>query len=160
MSSFRLPTRSSIAKPLLALALGAALATLAACGSDTTNGTGPMDVSGSYNLATVDGSSLPYTVPETDENVIVVTGGTASLYNSPNNTYALSVGGTENGRTEFVSDAGSYSVSGSTVTFVSSSFPGASYTGVATSSGITATVPGQIVSSHRVSFSLVFDKAP
>lgn len=158
MPSFTPPSRVRFARRLLALSVGVALATLAACGSDTTNGTGPMDVSGTYNLATIDGASLPDTIPGTGDSVVVVTDGLASLY--PASSYAISVGGTENGHLEFVSDAGLYSVSGSTITFISSSFPGASYTGVATSSGITATVPGQIVGFDRVSFTLVFDKAP
>lgn len=159
MSSFTLSSRFRFAKPLLALALGAALATLAACGSDTTNGTGPMDVSGSYNLATVDGSSLPYTVPGTGDNVIVVSGAAATL--NANNTYTVSGSVTENGSdSQLLSDAGTYSVSGSTVVFVSGTFSGASYSGAATSSTITATVPGLIVGSSQTTFSLRFDKAP
>lgn len=159
MSSFTLSSRFRFAKPLLALALGAALATLAACGSDATNGTGPMDVSGSYNLATVDGSSLPYTVPGTGDNVIVVSGAAATL--NADNSYTVSGSVTENGSdSQLLTDAGTYSVSGSSVTFVSSTFGGASYSGVATSSTITATVPGLIVGSSHTTFSLRFDKAP
>ena len=158
MPSFTLRSRSRFAKPLLALVIGAALATLAACGGDTTNGTGPMDVSGSYLLATVDGGALPYTVPGTGANVIVVSGATATL--NADNTYSVSGAVTENGSdSQLLSDAGSYSVSGSNVVFISSTFGGASYSGVATSSTITATVPGLIVGSSHTTFSLIFDKA-
>jgi len=158
MPSFTMSSRFRFAKPLLALVLGAALATLAACGSDTTNGTGPMNVSGSYSLATVDGNTLPYTIPGTGDNVRVVTSATATL--NTDNSYTVVASGTENGSdSQILTDAGTYSVSGSTVTFTSSTFGGASYSAVATSSTITATVPGVIVGSDNVTFSLVFDKA-
>ena len=158
MPKFTLSPRSRFAKPLLALALGATLATLAACGSDTTNGTGPMDVSGSYHLTAIDGSSLPDTVPGTGDNVIVVSGAAATL--NADNSYTVSGSVTENGSdSQLLTDEGTYSVSGSTVVFVSSTFSGASYSGVATSSAITATVPGLIVGSSHTTFSLRFEKA-
>lgn len=159
MPTFALSCRSRLARPLLAIAVCAALATLAACGSDSTNGTGPMDVSGSYQLTTVNGSSLPFTVPHTPEHTIVITSAVATL--GADHSYTISAVGTEDGSDpgEVVADAGTYAVSGSTVTFTSSTFGGASYTAAATSSSLSATVPGAFAGSTDVSFALVFEKS-
>ena len=153
-------TRSSrfrIARPLLAVAACAAIATLAACGSDTTNGTGPMDVSGTYQLTTVNGSTLPFTIPNTPGHTIVITSATATL--GTDHSYAISGTGTADGGDpeEVVADHGTYAVSGSTVTFTSSDFGGASYSAAATSSSLSATVPGAFAGSTDASFALVFE---
>lgn len=151
--------RSRLARPLLAVAFAAALTTLAACGSDSNNGTGPMDVSGTYSLTTVDGTALPYTIPNNPEHTLVITSATATL--GRDHSYTISGIGTEDGGDpgEVVADEGTYSVSGSTVTFTSSSFGGASYTAAATSSTLTATVPGAFAGSTNASFDLVFEKS-
>jgi len=159
MPTFPNSTRSRLVRPLLAVALCAAVATLAACGSDTTNGTGPMDVSGTYALTTVNGSDLPFTIPNTPEHTIVITSATATL--GADNSYTISGQGTEDGGDpeEVVADAGTYSVSGSTITFTSSTFGGASYTAAATSISFSATVPGAFAGSGDPSFALVFEKS-
>lgn len=169
MSSFTMSSRSRfspstsshsrLARPLLAIAVAAALATLAACGSDSTNGTGPMDVSGSYSLTTINGSALPFTVPGTPEHTIIITSATGTL--GADHSYTIVGMGTEDGgdQSEVVADAGTYSISGSTVTFTSATFSGASYTAAATSSTLTATVPGVFAGSTNSSFTLVFTKS-
>ena len=99
----RSPSRRAFARPLLALALGASLAFASACGSDSP--TGPKDVPGTYLLRTVDDSTLPFSVPEGREHVIVVNSVTATL--NANNTYAVAGTGTEDGNASTViTDAG------------------------------------------------------
>jgi hypothetical protein len=158
MPTISSPQRARMIRPLFAVALFAAVATLAACGSDTTNGTGPMDVSGTYSLTTVDGDPLPFTIPNPIEHTIVINSATATL--GTDHSYTISGIGTEAGGDpgEVVADEGTYAVSGNTVTFTSSTFGGASYTASATSSSLTATVPGAFAGSSNSSFDLVFDK--
>jgi ABC-type oligopeptide transport system substrate-binding subunit len=159
MPSFTMSSRFRFAKPLLALVLGAALATLAACGSDTTNGTGPMDVSGNYSLTMVNSSTLPYTIPHTPEHTIVISSATGTL--GADHSYSINATGTEDGGdpVQVVADAGTYTVSGSTVTFTSSTFGGGSYTAAAASGTLTAVVPGAFAGSTDVTFSLIFTKS-
>lgn len=159
MSRFVLSSRSRVVRPVAALVLAAVVATVAACGSDNNNGTGPMDVSGTYSLTTVDGSALPYAVPNNPEHDIVITSATGTL--GSDHTYTIVGTGTSDGGDpqQVVADAGTYTVSGSTITFSSSTFSGASYTAAATSSTITATVPGAFAGSTNTSFTLVFEKA-
>ena len=159
MSSFTLSSRFRFAKPLLALALGAALATLAACGSDTTNGTGPMDVSGNYSLTTVNSSTLPYTIPHTPGHTIVISSATGTI--GAGHSYSINATGTVDGGEpgQVIADAGTYTVSGSTVTFTSSIVGGASYTAAASSGTLTAVVPGAFAGSTDVSITLVFTKS-
>lgn len=158
MPSFTTTSRSLLARPLLALALAATLASVAACGSDNNGGTGPIDVAGSYQLTTVNGSTLPYTIPNTPEHTIIITGATGTL--GADHSYTISATGTEDGGNpgEVVADNGTYSVSGSTVTFTSTPFGGASFIAVATSGTLTATVPGAFAGSSSASFTLVFEK--
>jgi hypothetical protein len=55
-------------------------------------------------------------------------------------------------------DAGTYALSGSTVTFTSTAHPGLVYTGTATSTTLTETVPGGFAGSTNTSFTLVLNK--
>ena len=154
-----LSSRSRVVRPVAALVLAAVVATVAACGSDSNNGTGPMDVSGTYSLATVDGNALPFTIPNTPEHTIVITSATATL--GADHSYTIAGVGTEDGSDPgtVIADEGTYSVSGSTVVFSSSTFSPASYSAAATSSTLTATVPGAFAGSTNASFTLVFEKA-
>jgi hypothetical protein len=142
-----------------ALVLAAVVATVAACGSDSNNGTGPTDVSGTYSLTTINGNALPFTIPNTGEHTTVITSATGTL--GTDGTYTIVGVGTEDGGdpTTVVGDEGTYTVSGSTVVFTSSAFGGASYSAAATSSTLTATVPGAFAGSSNTSFTLVFEKA-
>lgn len=159
MPSLTISSRSIFARRLFALALGAALATLAACGSDSTNGTGPMNVSGSYTLTTVNSATLPYTIPHTPGHTVVITSATGTL--GADHTYSIIATGTEDGGDpgQVAADAGTYTVSGSTVTFTSTTFGGASYTAAAAAGTLTAVVPGAFAGSTDVSFTLVFTKS-
>jgi len=143
---------------MVALAVVAVVATLAACGSDKKTTTGPTDVTGTYSLVSVDGNSLPFTVPNVPEHTIVITSGTIIL----NSDHSYTVGGTgtsdDGDPQQVIADAGTYAVSGSTVTFTSSAHPPAIYTATATSTTLNATAPGGFAGSTNTSFSLVLNK--
>lgn len=151
-----LSSRFRRARLVLALALGASMVFVSACGSDSP--TGPKNVPGTYSLRTVDETPLPFTVPEQREHVIVINSVTATL--NSNNTYAVAGTGTEDGNAStVVTDAGTYSLSGSTLNFTSTMLGGATYSGTAKSdSSFTVTLPGGFVDSDRATFSLVFEK--
>jgi ABC-type oligopeptide transport system substrate-binding subunit len=139
----------------------AAIALLSACGSDST-GPKTANVTGTYSLTQVNGASLPYTVPNTGNDVEVVQDGTITL--SADSTYTASATGTFDGSgSTLVTDAGTYSVSGTQVTFTSTAIPGAQYTGSIAGSGtsesLTATIAGAFVGSSDLSFTLLFAKS-
>ncbi|MDB4912074.1 MAG: hypothetical protein JWO39_2897 [Gemmatimonadetes bacterium] len=134
-----------------------AVALLAACGSDSSTGTRNANVAGTYNLSTVNSSALPYTVPHTTDPEVVEQ---ASITLNTDSTYAVLATGTVNGSSSTIAaDAGHYTVTGSQVTFTSTIITSAQYTASATSSGLTATIPGAFVGSSDISFTLVFTKA-
>lgn len=140
----------------LAMAISA-VGFLAACGSDNNGSTGPTDVTGSYNLSSVNSSSLPYTVPDVDGTEIVQAG---QVVLNSDNTYTVQGTGTFNGSdSQLVSDHGTYTHSGSHVTFTSEVIEGGTYTATVTSTTLTATVPGQALDSSDTSFSLLFNKS-
>jgi len=139
----------------------AAIALVAACGSDST-GPHSASVTGTYNLTAVNGSTLPYTVPHTGDAVEIVQNGAITL--SADSTYEASATGTLNGSgSTLVTDAGTYSVSGTQVTLTSIAIPGAHYTasiaGSGTSQTLTATIAGAFVGSSDLSFQLTFAKS-
>lgn len=151
-----LTSPSRRARPVLALTLGVALAFASACGSDSP--TGPKNVPGTYSLRSVDESPLPFRVPEQRDHIIVINSVTATL--NGNNTYAVAGTGTEDGNASTViTDAGTYTQSGSTLNFTSSSLGGATYSAIAKSdSSFTVQLPGGFVDSDRATFSLLFQK--
>ncbi|MEO6211459.1 MAG: hypothetical protein ABIQ10_15235 [Gemmatimonadaceae bacterium] len=149
------PRRTAFARPLLAVALGLTLTFASACGSDSP--TGPKNVPGTYFLRTIDGTALPFTVPEQRDHVIVVNSVTATL--NGNNTYAVAGTGTEDGNASTViTDAGTYTQSGSTLHFTSTTLGGATYSASAKTDSFTVTLPGGFVDSDRTSFALLFEK--
>jgi hypothetical protein len=147
-------TIARIARPAL---LVAAVALVAACGSDNNSPTGPGDVSGGYTLVSVGGSSLPYSFTNSSEN-IVINSATATLLSDK--SYTVSATGSANGGDQetIIADQGTYSVSGSTISFHSTTY-GITYTAAATSTGFGAVIPGAIVSSSTSSFTLEFSRA-
>ena len=157
MRGFNLPSRCWVVRPASALALAAVVVTLAACGSDKKI-TGPTDVVGTYSLATIDGSPLPYTVPNNPTNTIVIQSGLVML--NSDNSYTIGGTGTSDGGDPqaVIADAGTYAFSGSTVTFTSTAHPGLIYTATATTTTLTETVPGAFAGSTNTSFTLVLNK--
>ena len=100
---------------LFALALYGA----AACSSDTTTGVDTNSVVGVYTLTTVDGLALPAPAkdPITGAVAGTYTAGNATLTDAKTFTFSLSYT-LSNGTTGSLPSAGTYSVSGSTVTFI------------------------------------------
>jgi len=101
--------------PVLAL-LGVLL--LSACGGDKSTGiTG--DATGSYNLTTVDGSSLPFTYFSDDTTTARVTGGNFTLSADGSFSQTLNYDATISGQTAItaITCQGTYTHSGGTYTF-------------------------------------------
>jgi len=148
--------RTSSARALRFAIAAATVAMLAACGSDST-GPRNTNVSGTYALTTVDGSSLPFTIPNTGDNTEIVNNATVTL--NSDSSYTAVANGTENGEdATIITDTGHYSVSGSQVTFTSSVIQGGNYTGSVSGSTLTVTIIGAFVGSSNTSFSLAFTK--
>ena len=159
MRGFNLSSRSRAVRSAAALALVALVATLAACGSDKKSTTGPSDVTGTYSLATIDGNTLPFTVPNVPDHTIIIQSGSIVL--NSDHSYTVGGAGTSDGGDpqQVIADAGTYAVSGSTVTFTSTAHPPAIYHATATSTTLTATAPGGFAGSTNTSFTLVLNKA-
>jgi hypothetical protein len=139
----------------LAAAVAGSIALMLACGSDAP--TAPQDFSGTYSLHTVDGLTLPVTVPNPREHAIVINSVTATL--NENHTYAVAGTGTEDGNANTViTDAGTFTQSGSTIHFTSTMFGGATYSAKAKTDTVTVTLPGGFVDSDNTSFALLFVK--
>ena len=157
MAGFIMSSRSRVGRPVSALAFAVVVATLAACSSSKSTVTGPTSVVGSYSLATVNGNSLPFTVPNNPSHTIVVQSATVTL--NSDHSYTLSGTGTSDGGDpqQVVADAGTYAFSGSTVTFTSTAHPTV-YAATVTTTTLTESVPGAIAGSTDTSFLLVFDK--
>ena len=148
---------SRVARPLLALVAVAVLALASACGSDSP--TGPTNVPGTYVLRSVDADPLPFTVPNGRDHLIIVNSVTATL--NANNTYAIAGTGTEDGNAStVVTDEGTYSQSGSTLHFTSTTLGGSTYDAKAKTDSFTVTLPGGFLDSNNESFALLFEKQP
>jgi hypothetical protein len=144
---------SRAARMLLAIAASTSLVLAYACGSDSP--TGPKNVPGVYVLLAIDGLAPPVTVPNPRNHLIVVNAITATL--NSNNTYAVAGTGTEDGNAStIVTDAGTFTQSGSTLNFTSTTLHGATYSGTAKTDTVIVTLPGGFVDSDNTSFALLF----
>ena len=143
-----------LVRPLL---LASMVALIAACGSDSSGPGQDADVSGQYDLVTVDGHTLPYTIPHT-EHVLVVESATVQF--GDNGTYESSVRGTDDDseEEEVAADNGTFTVSGNTVTLHSAVFFSSYQASVASNGDVTATVPGLLVGSTDATIALTFAK--
>lgn len=124
----------------------AALAVLAA-GCSSNDSTSPGTVAaGTYTLTTVNGQGLPFSLTSTTLGQVVIQSARISLTpGSPSSTYQATVSGTVNGSptTTLISDAGTYTVSGASLSFSSTSVPLFSFDGSFTSNSLTVSLPGQ-----------------
>lgn len=151
--SARSTRRSPFARTILALAASASIAMASACGSDLP--TSPKDVPGTYVLRTIDGLALPVTVPNPRNHLIVINAVTATL--NTNDTYAVAGTGTEDGNASTeLTDAGAFTLSGSTLHFTSSMLGGATYSATAKTDTMIVTLPGGFMDSDNASFELLF----
>lgn len=112
----------------------------AACSSDSSTNPATASIAGLYNVTTVNGSQIPYTVQSgTDsqtllsDQIIVADGGTWS------ETYVVrqTISGTTT--TQTFPDGGSWSRTGVNVTFTSTGQAGPTYTGTFTGSALNLT---------------------
>lgn len=101
------------------LRAGVIAVALAACSGDST-GPDSDDLVGSYDLITIDGASLPVIVDQIGEDKAEITMGTVTLDEDGTFGDATELRITEGGvvSTEVQSTQGTWTVSGSTVTFV------------------------------------------
>lgn len=139
------------------VAFVAALVGLALACSAVDNPVGPNDVPGTYVLRTIEGSALPYTVPNTVGNTVVVNSATATLGDS--GTYAVAGTGTISGVVNTVlTDNGDWVQNGEKVNFTSAHISGAFYFAKAKEDTLTLTLPGGFLNSTNGTFSLLFVK--
>ena len=127
---------------LIALMGAVGLSTIS-CGGSTTDNTAQSEV-GTYTLVTVNGQALPYTVNNTSLGTAVIQSATLNL-SAP--AYTATVNGTVNGGAtqRILADGGTYSRTGSTLTFSSTSAPGLVYAGAFSGSTLTVSIPGVAV---------------
>jgi hypothetical protein len=133
------------------LRAGAIAVTLAAC-SDST-GPDRDELAGSYTLLTIDGASLPVIVDQVGEDKAEVTMGTVTLDEDGTFGDATELRITEGGvvTTEVQATQGTWTVSGSTVTFVPNDGSG----------NYLMTWNGQLrLTQLFQGFTLVYEKAP
>ena len=128
-----------------ALALCAALmlaAAVTACSEDDpVSGTREF---GTYALVRVNDQALPFSITTVEGNVVVQSALlTLTQASSGNPSYVATVSGTRAGTQGVIlSDAGRYTVSGSTLTFSSTTVPGLVYPASRSGNTVTVTVPG------------------
>jgi len=133
------------------LRAGVIAVALAACGDST--GPDSDDLVGSYDLITIDGASLPVIVEQIGEDKAEITMGTVTLDEDGTFGDVTELRITEGGvvTTEVVSTQGTWTVSGSTVTFVPNDGSG----------NYTMTWDGQLrLTQLFQGFTLVYDKEP
>lgn len=134
-------TRFSARLVPAALATITAVVLATACGSSTS--TGPASLAGTWNLTTVNGSSLPAVIQTFPPDTAWLTNGTVVLTDSTwdfSATVGFSLAGVHTDTTE--ADSGSYTMSGNTLSMRS----------VGDTSVTTATVNGSTITVAAVGF--------
>jgi hypothetical protein len=127
------------------LAVAAALATGIVAAACSNKSTAPTSEFGTYGLVTVNGQSLPYTIPGTIGGTVVIQSASLVLAasNSGNPKYTATITGTAGGQPHtLLTDAGNYAATGSTLTFTSTAHAGIAFVGSLNGSTLTVTLPG------------------
>ena len=90
-----------------------------ACGSDSTTGPTAVSLAGTWNLQSVNGSSLPFVIAQTGANKAELVSDVVTVVPTGSFTEITTVRNTINGQvtTSSVGDAGSYVLNGTAVTF-------------------------------------------
>src|SRR5215212_5126301 len=125
----RTPTRLFAAAPprragparlamLARTVLAAALLATAACGGDDDDPAGPADINGTYTLRTVDGNPVPASFTDGSGNVLRFNSGSLTLNQGGTYTGALDV--TFNSAPFNLTDEGTFTRTGNTLAFASS----------------------------------------
>ena len=133
---------------MLVTACSAAIALLAACGSDS--GTGPTQASvvGTWNLTTVNGAPLPFTIQATNPKLEILSDQYVLAANGTF-TESFQLRGTDGTTvtTQSFTDAGTYQLNGTAVTVT--------YTD---GSSLTGTLSGNTVTIAQLGASLVYSR--
>jgi hypothetical protein len=132
---------------LLATGLTVATVLLAGCNSDDTTGPTQSSIAGTWNLTTVNGSGLPFTIQSTPKIEVMGDQLVVSASGSFTETRQLRVTNGATVTTQTSSDAGTYSLNGTNATFVFNS--GITGAGTVSNGTLTVALPG---------FSFVFQK--
>lgn len=108
------------------------------CGDNSTNPT-TSDIAGTYTLQSIGGTALPYTFQPDATTTITLTSdvltiGSDGTWSEAEDFQQVSNGQTTNGS---VNDGGTFTLSGSNVTFVSQTTGGTAYTGSYASNTLT-----------------------
>ena len=113
-----------------------------ACGGDLTTEPAQVSVAGTWELQSVNGSALPFVVAQTPSSKVEVMGDVITALSSGTWTEILEVRSTQNGQstTQSVTDAGSFTMNGTSVTFVASD--GSSGSGFVTGNTFTLSMDG------------------
>ena len=144
MISTTLQTRRRLSPRLLGASVVCAVGL---AGTNCSDGNGP-DPESAYSLVSINGQALPVTIPNTQLGTVVVQSGSVILTpgTAGDLTYTATLLGTVNGETgPVLADAGSYSRSGSSVTFTSTTLQGFVYVGTLINDQLTITVPGESI---------------
>ena len=108
------------------------------CGDNGTNPTNS-DIAGTYTLQSIGGTALPYTFQPDATTTITLTSDVLTVGSDGTWSEAEDFTQTSNGQTTTgsVNDGGTFTLSGSSVTFVSQTIGGTAYTGTYTSNTLT-----------------------
>jgi hypothetical protein len=135
------------------LVAGLIAATLSFCASD---GGDLLNLDQTWTLQTVNDTTLPYTVPNAEHD-IVVTAGVASL--NSDNSYTTTLTGTTDGTAGTLgTDHGAWSVSSSTINFHSQSLH-TDYVAALNGNTFRAAIPGALIGSSTAVFTMDFSDA-
>ena len=110
-----IPSRARVTRYVATVAAVAIAAITTACGSDSATGPTGADVAGAYPMAAVRGFSVPHTFTDGAGSKLTIEGGSISI--DATGSYALAYKGKLNALTFDLTDEGTYSLSGSTMTF-------------------------------------------
>lgn len=145
MISTTLQTRSRLSPRLLAASVVCAVGL---AGTDCSDSNEPSTEAGQYSLVSINGQPLPLTIPNTQSGTVVVQSGSVTLTpgTAGDSAYTASVLGTVNGEAgPLLADVGTYSRSGSSVTFTSTTLQGLVYAGTLGNDQLTITLAGELI---------------
>lgn len=93
-------------------------AVLIGCGSDSSTGPSSATIAGTWNLQSINGTTLPFTLAQTGANKIELTSDIIVVSGTGSFTQTSTLRTTDNGQvtTQSVADAGTYTLNGSAVT--------------------------------------------
>lgn len=113
--------------------------TLAACGDDEADPTGPSTVAGTYSLTTVDGQVLPFTVIDLGAYRAKLASGTLALKSDGTYSFQIGIRIEDSGtiRTQTDDDAGVWNATGSTAVTLTSTEANFSRSGTVSGGALT-----------------------